>query len=313
MFQGVYHGKEKHTADLDLILERARAAGGQELLVTAGSVDEARAAESLCKQHPGLRFTVGVHPTRCLEFLPASDRDGVVQACGDCASAEWHPSPSQLEHAEKHMSELREIASRGVQSGAVAAVGECGLDYDRLHFCPAPVQRFFFEWHFKLAGDTGLPLFLHNRNTGGDFLAAVQRNAVHVSAGVAHSFTGDADELVALLASGLFIGLNGCSLKTPENCAVAAAVPLDRLMLETDCPWCDIRPSHASHTHVVSSWPVKKKEKWRADATVKGRSEPCHMVAVAEAVAGIMQCPVEEVRDAAWRNAVKVFGVSPLA
>ena len=61
-----------------------------------------------------------------------------------------------------------------------------------------------------------------------------------------HSFTGTADELQELLDMDLYIGLNGCSLKTQENCEVAKRVPLDKLMIETDCPYCDIRNSHFS-------------------------------------------------------------------
>ena len=49
---------------------------------------------------------------------------------------------------------------------------------------------------------------------------------------------------------GCSIGINGCSLKTAENLEVMAAVPLDRLLIETDCPWCEIRPSHAGELAV---------------------------------------------------------------
>ena len=308
MFSGMYHGKQKHESDFDIVLQRAKDAGVREMIVTAGSLTEAQAAAELCTQHAGLRFTVGVHPTRCMEFIPEEDRDGVLKACGDDVQAAWEPSAHQLAHAEEYLAQLRQVAEQAAAAGTLAAIGECGLDYDRCQFCPAPVQRFFFGWHFQLAASLDMPMFLHNRNTGGDFLAAIKQHADTFTRGVAHSFTGGAKELEALLGAGLAIGLNGCSLKTPENCAVAASVPLDRLMLETDCPWCDIRPSHAAATHVRSSWPTKKKEKWAADACVKGRNEPCYMAAVAEAVAGVMQCELATVEEAAWRNACAMFG-----
>jgi TatD DNase family protein len=76
------------------------------------------------------------------------------------------------------------------------------------------------------------------------------------------------------------------SLKTEENLQVAVNVPLDRLMLETDGPWCDIRPTHASFKHLSKMTPEqqamyippsKKKEKFEFGLMVKNRNEPCTM------------------------------------
>ncbi len=89
-------------------------------------------------------------------------------------------------------------------------------------------------------------MYLHSRSTQGDFARLVKENRHKFSTGVVHSFTGDMEELEQLLAMDLYIGVNGCSLKTQENCDVVKQIPIDRMLLETDCPYCEIRNSHAS-------------------------------------------------------------------
>lgn len=84
----------------------------------------------------------------------------------------------------------------------------------------------------------------------------------------------------------VFIGINGCSLKTAENCEVMSCLPLARLMIETDAPWCDVRPTHAGYEYVKTKWETKDKKKYDAACLVKGRNEPCSVVQVLEVVAG---------------------------
>lgn len=120
-----------------------------------------------------------------------------------------------------YLDELLDLAKSGQKTGKIVAIGECGLDYDRLHFCDAATQQEGFEAQFALAEETGLPMFLHNRNCTDDFLSIIKKNRHLFSRGVVHSFTGPAVEAEALLAiEGLYIGLNGCSFKTEEQVEV---------------------------------------------------------------------------------------------
>jgi TatD DNase family protein len=132
--------------------------------------------------------------------------------------------------------------------------------------------------------------------------------------GVVHSFTGTKAEMLELVEMGWDIGVNGCSLKTEENCLVVKEIPLNRLQLETDGPWCEMRASHAGtiHLHNYKEEPeVKwvKKERWVEGAAIKGRNEPCMIGKVAWAVAGIKGTSVQEVTEAAWENSVRMFGL----
>ena len=83
---------------------------------------------------------------------------------------------------------------------------------------------------------------------------------------------------------------------------------MDRLLLETDAPWCGIKASHASALHVRSTRPCVKKEKHSAGAMVKDRNEPACTAAVAEVLAALKGVSVQEVAGAATVNAVALFG-----
>ena len=139
-----------------------------------------------------------------------------------------------------------------------------------------------FEPHFKLTEKFKLPMYLHSRATGSEFGEIVRANRHRFSTGVVHSFTGTLEEMKDLLDMDLFIGINGCSMKTAENLEVVKAVPLDRLMVETDCPYCDIRNSHDSAKYVKTKLPRKAKDKYDPSsqdfAVVRDRNEPCNIV-----------------------------------
>lgn len=283
MFQGIYNQVQRHTADLSLVLDRATEAGVFRILITAGSLEMAREAVELTKHSPSLYSTVGIHPTRCDCFVDAQDTTNNLQL----------------------VKGLADVASAA--QGKVVAVGECGLDYDRLEFCDKSRQQIGFEYHFLLAEQLKLPMLFHNRNTEGDFVKMIQRNRDRFDKGVVHSYTGNEEELKQLLDLDLYIGINGCSLKTEENLQVVQKIPLDRLVLETDCPYCEIRKTHAGYRWVQSQWKTVSYKKYEPGSCVKGRTEPCHIRQIAEIVSQIHKVSVEQVAKHAFHNTMKVF------
>mmetsp|Transcript_28750 Transcript_28750/g.43423 ORF Transcript_28750/g.43423 Transcript_28750/m.43423 type:complete len:192 (-) Transcript_28750:23-598(-) len=188
-------------------------------------------------------------------------------------------------------------------------VGECGLDYDRFEYADKETQLKVFPRHFELTEEFNLPMYLHSRSTDGDFVRIIKENRHRFPGGVVHSFTGTEEELKAFLEMDLYIGLNGCSLKTEENCRIAKMVPLDKLMIETDCPYCDIRNSHFGSQYVKTKFPKAAKEKYNCDKLVKDRNEPCTIVQVVEVLAAFMNVTEEALCEASWENSLKLFGI----
>ena len=194
------------------------------------------------------------------------------------------------------------------------------MDYARTSFCDVPTQQAAFAAQLALAADVSMPLFLHLRSAEGeekhegssavdDFCAAVAAAPPLPAGGVVHSFDGSAADLAAVLRLGdqFSVGINGCSLRTDDNLTVAASIPLSRLLLETDAPWCDLRPTHASAVHAPPPPKAVDKKKWSEGAIVKGRNEPARVAAVAAVVAAVKGVSVEEVAAAAWDNTERLF------
>ena len=150
-------------------------------------------------------------------------------------------------------------------------------------------------------------MFLHCRNAEEDFVAIIKRHNHELFGGVVHSFDGKLENARELIELGYYIGLNGCSLRSEESLKVAAELPLDRLMIETDCPWCEIKPTHPSHKHVKTSFPTKKKEKHDENFMVKGRNEPANIVQVFEVLCGIRQESADEIEKQLYENTIKLF------
>lgn len=227
-----------------------------------------------------LYSTLGVHPTRCNDFV--TDPEG-------------------------HLNELLSL-----EHPRVLAWGEMGLDYDRLVHCEKEVQQAYFKMQLKACVERNpdRPFFLHMRGEDAcqDFVNEIKEYTIR---GVVHSFSGTEADLRALLEfPTLFIGLNGCSLKTEENLEVVKHVPLDRMLLETDAPYCGIRPTHAGHVRnfVKTTFPVvAKPNKFIEGQGVKDRNEPCRIRQVAEVIAGVHGVSVAHLARICYDNSRRLF------
>ncbi|BCR85142.1 3'-5'-exodeoxyribonuclease [Aspergillus chevalieri] len=294
VFRGEYHGRQVHDSDMDDIIQRARDVGCKKFMVTGSDLEESRRVMDLSRNYSGFCYgTVGVHPCQAKTF------------------DEFAGGPSKM------LEELKTLALESKQAGHAVAFGEIGLDYDRLFLSAKEPQLKYFEAQLDLAVDIQLPLFLHSRAASEDFEKLIApRLAKLPKRGLVHSFTGTLEEMQRMVDLGLDIGVNGCSLKTEENLEVVKAIPLDRIQIETDGPWCEIRPSHASSKHLQGAPPLPKavkKEKWQKGCMVKGRNEPVAIVQVAHVIASVKGISVEEVCEAAWKNSIKMFGLGVAA
>jgi len=197
--------------DRDAVLERARAAGVVQMVITGASRSESPKALELARQHPGFLYaTAGVHPHHAVEYTAECDAE--IRALH--------------EHAD------------------VVAVGECGLDFNR-DFSPRPAQRRAFEMQLQIAADLHAggrtkPLFLHQRDAHEDFLAVMKNFDGRHGPAVVHCFTAERRELFDYLDRDWYIGITGwlCDERRGAHLReLVKHIPAQRLMVETDAPY----------------------------------------------------------------------------
>jgi TatD DNase family protein len=242
--------------DLADVLSRARAAGVGDVVVTGTSLAGSAVAADLAAAH-GLCATAGVHPHN------ASDWD------------------------QESAAGLAALLARP----GVVAVGECGLDYNRM-FSPRPAQLACFEAQLELAARLGKPAFLHEREAGPDLLAIVRAHRAALPGAVVHCFTGDRATLKAYLELDLHIGITGWICDERRGLGLRDLLPLippTRLMIETDAPYLLPRTM--------------------ADPPRDRRNEPAFLPAVLEAVAAAVGRPAAEVAQTTTATARKFFGL----
>lgn len=242
----------------------------------------------IVKKHPDTcTMTLGVHPYHAGEIYAEEGYLERLVTFGKALFAE-HPSP-------------------------LVAFGEIGLDYDYLDRADKETQQRAFRDQLGLSVEIQLPLFLHVRNACADFISIIKPYLPQLPrGGLVHSFAGSKEEMLQLVDLGLEISVNGVCFRTDEQLEMVRHIPLDRLHLETDAPWCEVLITDKIALYLASARelpPVRKHGKFIAGQMVKTRNESCTIERVALVVAGLKGISVEEVADAAWNNSVRLFGL----
>jgi TatD DNase family protein len=244
--------------DRDEVLQRAADAGVSRIVLTGSSDESNDKAARLAEKHPGVLWsTAGVHPHHASDYT--GDSDALI----------------------------RTLAA----AGNIVAVGECGLDYFR-NFSPRDAQLAAFQAQLDIAAETGLPIFLHQRDAHDDFVEVLEPMLPKLSRAVAHCFTGEHESLREYLAMGLYIGVTGwiCDERRGKHLKdIVSIVPDDRLMIETDAPYLLPRT-------------IEPKPKSR-------RNEPMYLPEVLRVVAEARGQSEAAVARATTENAVTFFGL----
>ena len=197
---------ESFRHDFDAVLTRARQAGVVAMVVTGASLGSSLEAHELAQSHPGLLYsTAGVHP---------------------------HEASSLNQTALEGLGRL-------VVQQEVKAVGECGLDFNRM-FSPQAAQERAFEQQLELAVEVQKPVFLHQREAHERFIEILRTYRAQLKRAVVHCFTDSKEALYDVLDLDCYVGITGWICDERRGRAlqqIVKDIPSDRLMIETDAPY----------------------------------------------------------------------------
>jgi TatD DNase family protein len=235
-------------ADREAVIDRARAAGLRYVMVAGGGTgpDHLDAPLAIAESHDWIYASVGIHP-----------------------------------HEARHYTDLHgEKIAKLAQHSKVVAIGEIGLDYYYDH-SPRDVQKQVLIRQMELAGGLKLPIIIHCREAWADLREVVETHWKPTGrGGILHCFSGSREDACTFLKWGFLISFAGnLTFKKAENLReVACEVPLDRLLMETDCPY-------------LAPVPYRGK-----------RNEPAYVLGVAKELARLHNLTMEEIGSRLIQN-----------
>lgn len=240
-------------ADVDGVIERSMAAGVTGW-ITVGTDRE--------------------HVERVLELAPKYDRMW--------AAVGYHPHYAK-DITDEDIEYLRTVC----KNEKVVAIGEAGLDF-HYNFSEVERQKEIFRKQLEIAAGAGLPVVVHTRNAFDETVAILEEFAGKLKGVVVHCYSGDAEQAKMLLDKGYYISFTGIvTFKNAEEArAAAGVVPLDRMMIETDCPY-------------ISPAPMRNQRP----------CEPALLVHTAKRIAEIKGVSIEEFAGAVSATSKQFFGL----
>lgn len=249
----VHLNDDQFKEDIEEVIKRAQEAGVSSMVVVGFD-----------------RATI----TRAMELI--EDYAFIYAAIG------WHPVDA-IDMIDEDLAWIEELSSHP----KVVAIGEMGLDY---HWDKSPrdIQKEVFRKQIRLAKKVKLPIVIHNREATADIVDILKEEHAEEVGGIMHCFSGSPEVAKECLNMNFYISLGGPvtfkNAKKPKE--VAEEVPLDKLLIETDCPY-------------LAPHPYRGK-----------RNEPAYVKLVAEQIADLKGLTFEEVAAATTQNARKLFGIN---
>ncbi|GAF66531.1 TatD family hydrolase [Alkalihalobacillus trypoxylicola] len=246
----VHLNADQFEDDLEEVLQKARSAKVKEMVVVGFDEKTIKKALKLVENNDNLYAAVG-----------------------------WHPVDA-VDMTEDHLTWLEELS----QHPKVVALGEMGLDY---HWDKSPkdVQKEVFRKQIRLAKKVNLPIIIHNRDADQDVVDILKEEEASEVGGIMHCFGGSVEIAQQCLDMNFYISLGGPvtfkNAKRPKQ--VAKEIPLDKLLIETDCPY-------------LAPHPYRGK-----------RNEPAYVELVAKEIADLRGMTFEEVAKTTSQNAKKLF------
>jgi len=247
---------DRFDKDLYEVIERAKNNKVTKFLVVSASLKDTQNVYNIYKQNSdSCFFTIGVHPHHANEFNSTSSM--------------------------KMMQQINEFKPH--------SVGETGLDFFR-NISTYEEQLFAFEEQIKISIETGLPLFLHQRDAHKDFIKIISKYKNDIPKAVVHCFTGTQSELDDYLEMGFYIGLTGWICDERRNVELRKSlinIPTDKLMIETDCPYLIPRNLR--------------------DKPKNNRNEPSYLPHIALEIADLIEIDPEKLANITYKNSMNFF------